>query len=601
MDISTILNKATISLNLIEEKVKKSRERKFFIFDHQKDILFREVHFELKQVLKQLFGKSSDSADYGLFNDLFKTTEPGYNRGVMFAYWSFYGLPYNSSKGIKGKWRDNLFYKGSRFSEEKLKANFYDFFNIVSKYCENECRQSNAPVDFFVRHARIEKLKNSSIDLASVVFVPENTIILHNSIIIPVKETLSSVNYYNIPELKTLIEDLYSVKEDKEICTDDYQRENLKIKLEKTLSSNLETAFRKLKNVENSKFSTFSQDIKNKFSHINLDNSNHLYEIFCLYICFQFYDHSGITHIYLPSNIKESNSCLGILVPFEKENIINAFSEQFSKIIESFSRLSIIEGEIFEIVKNNIVLKDIWKAHYLSKAPLYESLCLHFKVLLKYICRKEKIKILSIAHRVKEFDSFFNRAIDRFNEPSRFQISDDDISSYRDHFLSGDEDSVEKIFSRFWDISGIRILCIFKDDMKKIKEKLCKAETNLCDLKNPYDNTDYHLEVNYFDKSSFDDYRAEHYILKLGKNREYLPELKELNGLLCELQVKTTLSQGWSDADHDLFYKSALPLDQIEIHRGLKEGRAWTSSTLNEIDTRFIELRDSIKKILDDF
>jgi ppGpp synthetase/RelA/SpoT-type nucleotidyltranferase len=269
--------------------------------------------------------------------------------------------------------------------------------------------------------------------------------------------------------------------------------------------------------------------------------------------------------------------------------------------------MPVLEKNIFEIVKNNITLNHIWKAHYLIRFPLYERLCIHIRLLLNYICREENIKVLDITYRVKDFESFYNRAVDRFNYPDKFKIPEGAaVDEFRKNFISGAPTSVDSIFSKFFDLSGMRILCVYKNDVEKIRKQLCGTDNanNLEDLSNPFENTKYGLKVNFLNKNSDYDYRAEHFILKLGDERTMLVELKELVDILCEVQVKTILSQGWSDADHDLFYKSNLPqliLNKILLQENPDFGihRRRTSDTLNEVDDKFVKLKDSIIKLLE--
>jgi len=135
MDQLTIVIEAIQKLN---EKLELYNQNKYFIFEHQKNILLKDISFEFKRSLKLLFGEVKNSDSYGVYEDLFFSDSPGYmDKGVMFSYWSFSGVPYNSSKTKNGEWRENLFYKGIRYSNARLRNNFYDLFNVLSKECSN--------------------------------------------------------------------------------------------------------------------------------------------------------------------------------------------------------------------------------------------------------------------------------------------------------------------------------------------------------------------------------------------------------------------------------------------------------------------------------
>jgi ppGpp synthetase/RelA/SpoT-type nucleotidyltranferase len=587
------LDKVEKALNGLEAKLCLCKDKKYFIFEHQKNILLKDIRFEVKRYLTGLFGQIKDSNSFGIYNDVFQSEDSVYNKGVMFTYWSFSGVPYNSSKAIDGGWRDNLFYKGTRYSVAPKYKNFYDVFNILSKGCQDaDSTQSNAPIDFFVR------LNKGSSQL--IVFGP---ITLPESICIPTKASFDDKDYYNIPELKEIIIELFKIKEEKDACDSDEKMKKLHIRIDHLLHNCLEPSFQKLFELDNSLLLEFANMLNCKFKFLDISNKKILRNIYKMIICYQLYDQDGLTLLFVPKD-QDSESCLALLVPIENLSIALSKNNEFFSIINTLSKLPILEKKIHNLVQENIVKKDIWKCHYFSRRELYESLCLHFKILMKYICRTNKIKTVDIAFRVKEFDSFFNRAIDRFNEPNKFKIIDDDIDCYRESFLSGDEDSAAMVFSKFWDIAGIRILCVFNDDLHIIKEELY---TDTLRSMGPVKNEKYLINVIYTDKKTGNDYRADHYILTIGPEREVHPELTALANLKCEVQVKTTtLSQGWSEADHDLIYKSELSQYQIDeiLEKNdaekIGKGRESCSLLLDRIDDDFDRMRSIIKQMINE-
>lgn len=590
----------------LKEKIDQNKRKNYYLSEHHADILFKDLHYNIKQELKNLFGNVNEKGNYGCFTNIFSSSIPAYDKGAMFSYWSYQGVPYNSSKEDDGEWRDNFFYKGSRYSDENLKANFYKPFNVISDYCKSK-DGSNVPIDFFVRHAKEAKRNNSNLHISPIIFIPKTKSCNNPSAInLPVKVSFESENYFK-DDFKKLLIGLEEKKAEKDRCNTEIERLAVANSVKQLLEANLENAFNQLKTESNTLVHQLVNELSIKFPHINPKDDSCLYDVFCLVVCFQFYDQEGITYLFLPNNINESHCCLGLLIPFSNESKIANQSKDLINLVNILSPLPILEKEVFEIVKKNIILKHVWKAHYLTKAPLYESLCSHICVLLKYICRQKKIKVLDIAFRVKDFDSFYNRAVDRYNDPKKFKIEDDELKKYREGFISGSSESAKVVFSKFLDLSGVRILCVFKDDLDEIKKFLLDdCEINdLDNLKKPHINEEYGLEINFFDKKSPNDYRAEHFILKLGDERKKLIELKELSDFLCELQVKTVLSQGWSDADHDLFYKSNIPTSKLceilpENNKEIGEKRGLTSRKLDEIDEQFVEFKNRVKTIIDD-
>jgi len=608
MDISCHLEVISKSLKALKENIDKSKNKEYFISEHQKDILLKDVHYKIKQELVKLFGKGCDATEFGVFNSLFKSNQSGYDSGIMLTYWSYYDVPYNSSKIDNGKWRGNLFYKGSRYSNIKLKNNFYDSFNVISDKCKNQNEESNVPVDFFVRNTKQAKENNLNFSIEPIIFLPSTSKCnIDKALKIPVKDSFIAESYLN-DESKFFFNELYRFKEAKEKCGEDKDKKEKVVRdVEQLLERKMELVFEIIKQNNNTFVHDFLNQIAKIFPQITIENS--LYDIFKLIVCYQFYDHDGITYLYFPQNINKSLSCLGLLIPFTNSAKIDFYENNFKQIIDALSNLPIYEKEVFDIAKDNIISKNVWKAYYLSRIPMYESLCQHFSTLLKFICRNKKIKISDITFRIKTFDSFYNRAVDRFNNPDSFHIPKEDVKYYRECFLlGGSKDKIDNVFSKFWDIGGIRILCVFKDGLDLIFKELCdnQLKTKLNKIKKPYVNNKYQIKVNFIDKKSLNDYRGEHYILKLANERINHPEMEELKGISCEVQVKTMLSQGWSDADHDLLYKSDLPLTQQrsllpEEEQLVGKTRSQASRQLDEVDEKFLLMRNAIKKILDEF
>ena len=51
-------------------------------------------------------------------------------------------------------------------------------------------------------------------------------------------------------------------------------------------------------------------------------------------------------------------------------------------------------------------------------------------------------------------------------------------------------------------------------------------------------------------------YRGDHYTVRLKDDRTKLPEYAKFKGLRCEVQVQTILNHAWSETSHDIIYKN---------------------------------------------
>jgi len=138
------------------------------------------------------------------------------------------------------------------------------------------------------------------------------------------------------------------------------------------------------------------------------------------------------------------------------------------------------------------------------------------------------------------------------------------------------------------DLVGLRIVCLYEDDVDKIGAIL-KAEFEVVDV------TDKISKIENTE-SSFG-YKGLHFDLKLKNPRLELPEYRAYADLPFEVQVRTIVQDSWSVLDHKIKYKKAIP-------NHLKR-RINTLAALFELaDREFRQIRDStaeeIQKVEDE-
>jgi len=139
--------------NIIDEIKKyfnsiESRINSLIIDEQTAHELFVEIDFQVKEYLIQLFGKEKETKDKGCFGNSISYLDDDnpYSDAAIYSYWTYRGESntYEVEKET-GEWRKNFFYKGNRWKNENLKANFYHFF----KYFERISTGEN-PVEFFI-------------------------------------------------------------------------------------------------------------------------------------------------------------------------------------------------------------------------------------------------------------------------------------------------------------------------------------------------------------------------------------------------------------------------------------------------------------------
>lgn len=122
-----------------------------------------------------------------------------------------------------------------------------------------------------------------------------------------------------------------------------------------------------------------------------------------------------------------------------------------------------------------------------------------------------------------------------------------------------DRKSYKDPANQLTDLSGVRVILYFEDDVSKVS-KLIESAFNI----------DQQNSLNQDEKLSVDQigYRSVHYVCDLGQQRVELPEFTALSGLKFEVQVRTILQHAWAELAHDRNYKFKGKLPP-EIERSL--------------------------------
>lgn len=158
----------------------------------------------------------------------------------------------------------------------------------------------------------------------------------------------------------------------------------------------------------------------------------------------------------------------------------------------------------------------------------------------------KKIPFDAVNGRVKEFDSFIEK-IRRNNFQNPFQEIND--------------------------IVGIRVICLYRDDIDKIKNVVCETFEVISD--------DDKIDSKDVDRFG---YLSAHVIAKLGAEQN--PSLN-LRDLPFEIQIRTIAQHAWASISHHLFYKQPdeIPKDQERDFKAL-------SALFYVADSQFLWLKN---------
>lgn len=148
----------------------------------------------------------------------------------------------------------------------------------------------------------------------------------------------------------------------------------------------------------------------------------------------------------------------------------------------------------------------------------------------------------------------------------------------RKYLTTLEKDATEySIKDHISDLIGLRIVCLYEDDIEKIKNTISKHFTviEVTDKIASIENTEGQFG-----------YKGLHLDLSLGDTRKSLPEYSVYSEFNFEIQIRTIIQDSWSVLDHEIKYKKSIP-------NTLKR-RINTLAALFELaDREFKEIRNS--------
>ncbi len=230
------------------------------------------------------------------------------------------------------------------------------------------------------------------------------------------------------------------------------------------------------------------------------------------------------------------------------------------KLREKFINSVAVNGRCRGLIKmrerDRLSMVDAYK----EKMPLYEAYTKKIGELIKALLEEttisKNIRIHSVTSRPKE--------IDKFSEKVRR------------------EGKEYKKFSDVTDLSGVRIICYYKDDVDKVAEII-------------KDNFLVHHELSIDKREVLDPdkfgYLSLHYVVELSQERAKLKEYERFKKLLCEVQIRTILQHAWAEIEHDLGYKS-----HVEVPRDSRRRFCRLAGLLELGDDEFYAIREDIAR-----
>ena len=201
------------------------------------------------------------------------------------------------------------------------------------------------------------------------------------------------------------------------------------------------------------------------------------------------------------------------------------------------------------------VFRDLLKKEYDRSKSSFEKLVDEVLYTLEKVFENSNTKIHSLGARktkIKTFDSVYEKA-------RRKQAKEDPLSKVED-------------------IAGVRIICLYRSDLEKIRKiiansfDIVKSDTSRTRTETPFG------------------YSSDHYIVRFSekcKGTRY----DDIKGLPCEIQVRTILMDAWASVSHHLDYKQ-----EIDIPTALRVDFNALAGLFYVADTHFEMFRGGVEE-----
>lgn len=198
-----------------------------------------------------------------------------------------------------------------------------------------------------------------------------------------------------------------------------------------------------------------------------------------------------------------------------------------------------------------------WKDLYIREHSLYQGFTERLEHLVQDLLEQVGIELFHVESRTKSIERF----VQRIANPS---------ASFRDPV------------NEMYDLSGVRVVLYFAEDLEKIARMVEEEFTVHKDFSVPYDALQ--------DPDAYG-YRSIHYAVSLAPHRATLREWRRYGELKAEIQVRTILQNAWSAIT------KKLPYDEVVQSKSLlKRKLLRMSALLEEADEGFLSVWDFVRQ-----
>ena len=158
-----------------------------------------------------------------------------------------------------------------------------------------------------------------------------------------------------------------------------------------------------------------------------------------------------------------------------------------------------------------------YEAKYRELRPGYEKLAEEIQFAIEKKLKAKDIKVAAVTYRAKVVEKFLEKIERKFYDNPLKEVTD---------------------------LAGVRVVCLYESDLPKVKE-IVRTEFKV------NEEIDKREDLG-TDKMG---YQGKHFVVELGKGYSGA-RYNELQGLKCEIQVRTVLQDAWAIISHHLVYKN---------------------------------------------
>jgi ppGpp synthetase/RelA/SpoT-type nucleotidyltranferase len=535
-----------------------------------------EVHVRYHHALNELLGKSNDTSEVGKLTTQFEFDNKDF---ILFSFKSYKGqIPSNIEQQAKHfpRRRFNLYRKGRIWSDPSFNygRNFYSFLDKLDE-AFNE-----TPINLISYVVFKFKTKGTS-GFHITVTQDETKKKFSQFLYFPSTELLKAINHSQLNEVLAILDDALK---------DEFLRNPFPLAKVEDTKKRLLSLKPWLGLEDIPVFAEVIESFKRVFriGNANLDeqvgNGQTLQQNIRFAALLYAYNHLPFDlHLFYPPTKKVGKDDLyTLMVALDPSKALDPKDEElFNGIVEKSPNLPEYESDLIKKAKLNAESLLRWKYIYEQNENKYATFISTVENVCRSLCVQNHIKKSVVSSRLKSFESFYNKLIERANEDS------DDQLKYKDAVENPDKYK-DFVFKAIRDIAGVRIICVFNDEVGKLEELFKKGldDSDLVrsDIKKYSQNRIADGSPD-FEKHKDDyNYRGFHVTVRPGEARRRLVEYRNIDDTVqCEIQIRTYFAHGWSDVEHPMVYKDKLYLEVIDkVFR-------------NSIETKLSEISRSLK------